>query len=187
MLTSPVKKAHKAIKHLADYVLVWAGGRGDDMAKSPHLARIGNSVFPDHCGDTDPMCNKFSFYKDGRPTPMMGESLLYQAVNHGLQNGRNVKLDTKYFQEVHTTKHGLMRVYKVMNISRESKEWIDDPLNRVCDAPGSWYCVGQYPPALAPLISQRRNFAQLEDFNKKGEKSAYTKLIEEQQRKKKEL
>lgn len=24
--------------------------------------RIGNSVFPDHCGDDDPKCNKFSFY-----------------------------------------------------------------------------------------------------------------------------
>ena len=24
-------------RHLADYVLVWAGGHGDDMGKSPHL------------------------------------------------------------------------------------------------------------------------------------------------------
>ena len=28
----------------ADYVFVWAGGGGDDLAKSPHLARIGNSA-----------------------------------------------------------------------------------------------------------------------------------------------
>merc|ERR1719235_3087725 len=34
MLTSPVTEAHRAIRHLADYVLVWAGGGGDDMAKS---------------------------------------------------------------------------------------------------------------------------------------------------------
>merc|ERR1712028_135612 len=54
MLTSPQKKAWNAIRHLADYVLVWAGGQGDDLAKSPHLARIGNSVFPEHCGDNDP-------------------------------------------------------------------------------------------------------------------------------------
>ena len=27
--------------------------------------RIGNSVFPDHCGDDDPKCNKFSFYSAG--------------------------------------------------------------------------------------------------------------------------
>eukprot|EP00438_Fugacium_kawagutii_P006156 Skav228589 [mRNA] locus=scaffold1470:218864:222653:- [translate_table: standard] len=26
------------VRHLADYVLVWAGGHGDDMGKSPHLA-----------------------------------------------------------------------------------------------------------------------------------------------------
>ena len=29
------KLAHR--RHLADYVLVWAGGHGDDMGKSPHL------------------------------------------------------------------------------------------------------------------------------------------------------
>ena len=53
--------------------------RRDDLGKSPHLARlldrvqddprprwgalptarIGNSVFPDHCGDDDPKCMKF--------------------------------------------------------------------------------------------------------------------------------
>merc|ERR1712061_730340 len=168
-----------AMRHLADYALVWAGGRGDDMAKSPHLARIGNSVFPDHCGDDDPLCHKFSFYDDETPTPMMAKSFLYKAVNHNLQPG--VKLNAKYWKEVHTTKYGLMRIFKVLNVSKESKAWIADPKNLVCDAPGSWYCVGQYPPALAPLIAKRRNFAQLEDFNKKGaEKSAYTKLVEKE-------
>merc|ERR1719238_2456100 len=83
-LTSPEKKAWNAIRHLADYVLVWAGGRGDDLAKSPHLARIGNSVFPDHCGDDDPKCTKFGFYNNDRsnPTPMMKQSLLYNLVKH---------------------------------------------------------------------------------------------------------
>jgi len=179
ILTSPEKKCHNAMRHLADYALVWAGGHGDDMGKSPHLARIGNSVFPDHCGDEDPLCQKFSFYQDGSPTPMMAKSFLYKAVNHNVKDG--VRLNPKLFQEVHSTKYGLLRVYKVLNISQESKDWIADPANRVCDAPGSWYCVGQYPPALKPLIDKRRNFAQLEDFNKKdGSKSAYTKLIEKQ-------
>lgn len=177
-LTSPEKKAWNAIRHLADYVLVWAGGRGDDLAKSPHLARIGNSVFPEHCGDDDPKCNKFSFTGDGSPTPMMAESLLYKAVQHNMKP--NVKLSKHLFKEVHTTKHGLMRVFKVLNISEESKEWISNPANRVCDAPGSWYCVGQYPPALAKLISKRRNFAQVEDFNQNGTKSAYTRMIEKE-------
>merc|ERR1711862_863759 len=64
----------------------------------------------------------------------------------------------------------------------ESKDWCADPANRLCDAPGSWYCTGQYPPALAKLIAKRRNFAQLEDFNKdgSGQKSAYTKLVEQE-------
>merc|ERR550525_454294 len=72
ILTSPEKKSHNAMRHLADYALVWAqGGQGDDMGKSPHLARIGNSVFPDHCGDDDPLCRKFTIGYDGTPLPMM--------------------------------------------------------------------------------------------------------------------
>lgn len=184
ILTSNQRRSHNAMKHLADYALVWAGGQGDDLGKSPHLARIGNSVFPDHCGDDDPLCNKFSFFRDGTPTDMMRESFLYRAVKHNLEKG--IFLDSKYWKEVHTTKYGLMRVFKVVNASKESKQWIADPKNRVCDAPGSWYCVGQYPPALKKLIDKRRNFAQLEDFNQKGgEQSAYTKLIEEQRKGKK--
>merc|ERR1719253_1020021 len=109
---------------------------------------------------------------------MMAKSLLYKLVMYGVQP--NVKLNPALFQEVHTTKHGLLRVYKVMNISEESKAWVADPANRICDAPGSWYCVGQYPPALEKLIAKRNNFSQVEDFNKKGEKSAYTKMIEKQ-------
>lgn len=178
-LTSTEKKAHNVIRHWADYVLVWAGGGGDDLAKSPHLARIGNSVFPDHCGDDDPKCNKFSFYEDHSPTPMMARSLLYKLCQHDVSPG--VKVNENLFKEVHTTKHGLMRVYQVMNISQESKDWVADPKNRICDAPGSWYCVGQFPPALSKLVQKRKNFAQLEDFNKgNAGKSAYTKLIEKE-------
>lgn len=36
----------------------------------------------------------------------------------------------------------------MLKVSQESREWLADPANRNCDAPGSWYCVGQYPPAL---------------------------------------
>merc|ERR1719414_147504 len=133
ILTSNEKRSHSAMRHLADYALVWAGGRGDDMGKSPHLARIGNSVFPDHCGDDDPLCRKFSFNEDGSPTQMMGDSFLFKAVNHNLRP--DVKLNSKFWQEVHTTKYGLMRVYRVMNVSEESKSWVADPANRQCDAP----------------------------------------------------
>jgi asparagine N-glycosylation enzyme membrane subunit Stt3 len=40
-LTATEEKGHRVIRHLADYVLVWSGGGADDMAKSPHLFRIG--------------------------------------------------------------------------------------------------------------------------------------------------
>lgn len=40
--------------------------------------------------------------------------------------------------------------------------------NRICDAPGSWFCRGQYPPGLNKVLAEKKDFAQLEDFNIKG-------------------
>jgi len=162
ILTAPEEEAHSLAKHLADYVLVWAGGGGDDLAKSPHLARIGNSVYPGHCND--PTCSQFGFHQDRSPTPMMKESLLYKLCMAGQMN---VKVNESFFQHVYTSKYGKVRIFKILRVSRKSKEWIADPANKVCDAPGSWYCTGQYPPALRSFIQKRRDFKQLEDFNVK--------------------
>jgi dolichyl-diphosphooligosaccharide--protein glycosyltransferase len=60
ILTGPLKEAHRITRHLADYVLVWAGGGGDDVAKSPHLRRIANSVYRGLC--REPTCRDFGFY-----------------------------------------------------------------------------------------------------------------------------
>jgi dolichyl-diphosphooligosaccharide--protein glycosyltransferase len=58
-LTAPEKEGHRIARHLADYVLVWAGGGGDDVAKSPHLRRIANSVYRGLC--REPTCRDFGF------------------------------------------------------------------------------------------------------------------------------
>jgi dolichyl-diphosphooligosaccharide--protein glycosyltransferase len=29
-----------------------------------------------------------------------------------------------------------VKIFKVMNVSRESKQWVADPANKKCDAPG---------------------------------------------------
>jgi dolichyl-diphosphooligosaccharide--protein glycosyltransferase len=59
-LTGSVEEGYQIARHLADYVLIWAGGGGDDLAKSPHLARIANSVYRDHCPG-DVTCRAFGF------------------------------------------------------------------------------------------------------------------------------
>jgi dolichyl-diphosphooligosaccharide--protein glycosyltransferase len=169
MLSGPEKKSHRIIRHLADYVLVWAGGGGDDLAKSPHMARIGNSVYSDICPG-DPTCSQFGFYQGGVPTPMMRKSLLYKLTQYGYRE--DIKLDPNRFMHVKTTKYGKVRIFKVMHVSQKSKKWIANPENRICDAPGSWYCTGQYPPALSKLIARRKDFSQLEDFNKKKDKQS---------------
>jgi len=163
-LTSPEKQAHRIVRHLADYVLIWTGGGGDDLAKSPHMARIGTSVYKDICPG-DPTCSAFGFvdHQSMTPTPMMAESLLYKL--HGHNQSPGVTVDPQRFREVFTSKYNKVRIFKVLKVSKESKKWVANPANRDCDAPGSWYCTGNYPPALQDLINQRKNFKQLEDFN----------------------
>ena len=58
-LTTGEEEGYQIARHLADYVLIWGGGGGDDLAKSPHLARIANSVYRDHCPAGDPTCRAF--------------------------------------------------------------------------------------------------------------------------------
>ena len=143
-LTAPEEKAHRVIRHLADYVLVWAGGGADDLAKSPHLFRIGKSIGHD-TGTVDmyEIQSKFGVDQYGRPTPMMANSLLYKLVSF------QGKVSEERFREVYTSKFRKVRIYEVVNVSQKSRQWLADPENRMCDAPGSWYCPGQYPPALA--------------------------------------
>jgi dolichyl-diphosphooligosaccharide---protein glycosyltransferase len=63
---------------------------------------------------------------------------------------------------------------QIQSVAQESKEWVEK--NRVCDAPGSWFCRGQYPPALTKILKEKKDFKQLEDFNiKEGDDSEYQK------------
>jgi len=154
ILTAPQKKAHSIARHVADYVLIWAGGHSDDLQKSPHMARIASSVYTDVCPSNDPMCHTFGFHHNHQPTPSMAKSMLYRMHSNGQGN---VRINKKLFEEMYTSRHGLVRIYKILNVSQESKAWAADPANRICDAPGSWYCVGQYPPAVKRPPSTHRH------------------------------
>ena len=190
MLTSPVVEAHSLVRHMADYVLVFTGSTlFSDVDRSPLLARMANSVYHDICPN-DPLCRHFGFKKklkvpakrrsrhtlaseveaedeaavEYEPTPLLARSLLYKMHANGTMDG--VDLDASRFQHAFTSERGLVRIYKVMNVSRESKRWVADPANRVCNPPGSWICPGQYPPAKEiqdMLARQRPNFQDLVD------------------------
>ncbi|KEG11526.1 oligosaccharyl transferase subunit [Trypanosoma grayi] len=175
MLASPVVEAHSLIRHLADYVLIWSGQQGDDLMKSPHMARIGNSVYRDICPEEDPLCSNFGFFSGDtrQPTPMMRRSLLYNL--HASGDIPGVQINEKLFKLAYVSRYGLVKIYKVMNVSAESKAWVADPRNRKCNPPGSWLCAGQYPPAkeIQALLSKRIDYGQLEDFNRGKRDDAY--------------
>ena len=95
---------------------------------------------------------------------MMRASFLYKLHSHKLVDG--VEADPMQFEEVYRSKYGKVRIFKLLNIDEESKSWIADPSNRICDAPGSWFCRGQYPPALAEVLEKKHDFTQLENFNR---------------------
>merc|ERR1712194_700497 len=102
---------------------------------------------------------------NGSPSEMMNQSVLWRMHGHNQRKG--VKVNPLLFEEAYTSKYNLVRIFKVLNISEESRTWAMDPSNWKCDAPGSWYCGGQYPPALGQLFQKRKAFKQLEDFNTK--------------------
>ena len=135
-LVSPEKESHKMVKHLADYILLWAGGGGDDLAKSPHMARISNSVYDGICPG-DPTCRMFGFVDNQMtPTPMMQASMLFRLHNHNVKQN---KADPKLWEDVFRSRFGKVRIFRVRNVDKESKKWVANPDNRICDAPGSWY------------------------------------------------
>eukprot|EP00927_Polykrikos_kofoidii_P076190 TRINITY_DN7298_c0_g1_i1.p1 TRINITY_DN7298_c0_g1~~TRINITY_DN7298_c0_g1_i1.p1 ORF type:complete len:987 (+),score=85.23 TRINITY_DN7298_c0_g1_i1:50-3010(+) len=146
--SSPVSDAHRIVRHLADYILIWTGVRSSDVGKSGHMARIANSVYKGHC--SFPSCNSFSVHK-GRALPMMAESLIWKLDGRDGTDGRTF-VNTDQFQEVYMSPERHVRIIKVLQVSEESKRWAADPKNRLCDAPGSWYCPGQYPPLLRALF-----------------------------------
>lgn len=94
----------------------------------------------------------------------MERSLLYKLHSH--QRAEGVVANPDLFQEMFTSKYGKVRIFKVLQVSEESKRWVADPTNLKCDVEGGRFCPGQYPPALVPILNQKRDFAQLEDFNR---------------------
>ena len=109
--------------------------------------------------------------RGGQPSEQLADSLLYKLHSNGLQPG--VSADPNRWKEVFRSKYGKVRIYKILSVSKESKEWVLQ--NRVCDAPGSWFCPGQYPPALEKILAEKRDFAQLEDFNRDASDDEYQK------------
>ena len=104
---------------------------------------------------------------------MMERSLLYRLHGHKVKKG--VVADADKWEEAYRSKYGRVRIYKIKDVSEESKQWVADPANRVCDVPGSWFCPGQYPPGLSDILSRKKDFAQLEDFNRGEADEEYQK------------
>jgi len=88
---------------------------------------------------------------------MMSESLLYKLHSHEVNS--DVEANPKYFKEVYKSKYGKVRIFQVLNVDEESKAWISDPRHKLCDeAPGDWFCRGQYPPALNSILAEKIDF-----------------------------
>ena len=154
-LVSPEEVGHPIVRQLADYVLVWttryAGMPGDDLAKSPHMARIAGSVYDD--------VKQEGFYVDerGNPSASMRESLLFKLSAAGMQP--DVEAPERY-EEAYASKNRMVRIWKVLDVDEETKRATNAGEHKVCDA-GGWYCPGQYPEKLREVLSTKRDF-QLE-------------------------
>jgi len=143
-LVSNMTESHKIVKHLADYVLVWStsymGMQGDDLAKSPHMARIAGSVY------LDIKAAEFGHGQDGKPNKMMRESLLHKL--------HTWKLDKTYgnfnlvgYEHAYSSKHNMVRIYKVLNVDEDSRKHGKEN-------------HGTYPPGLDAVLATRNSFDQ---------------------------
>ncbi len=94
----------------------------------------------------------------------MRESLLYTLHSHrdGEEGGiSDVRADPRYFKQVYRSKYGKVRIFQIVNTDQESKAWVADVRNKVCDDDGrGWQCRGQYPPALEEVLREKRDFQQ---------------------------
>ena len=104
---------------------------------------------------------------------MMERSLLYRLHGHEIKDG--VVADPDKWKEVYRSKYGRVRIYKILGVDEESKTWVEDSTNLICDVPGSWFCPGQYPPGLSDILARKTDFPQVEDFNRDGADEEYRK------------
>jgi hypothetical protein len=100
---------------------------------------------------------------------MMRDSLVYNLVLN--QFDPNVPaLPPKTFKEAYTSSHKMVRIYKVLGISKDSKKYCAENHGYIAwkaGVPG----YDAYPPGLRDVLAGKKDFEQLEDFNaKKGAK-----------------
>ena len=114
-LVLPEEESYQIVRHLADYVLVvttrHAGMYGDDLAKSPHMARIAGSVY------SDINATGFTMERDGSemgsPSETMKNSLLYRLHSFGMADDVT---SLEHYEEVYTSPKKMVRVYKVLGV-----------------------------------------------------------------------
>jgi len=99
---------------------------------------------------------------------MMYESLVYNLVLNKFDP--NVPpLPPGTFEEVYTTSNRMMRIYRVVKPSKESKKYCAENRGYKAWLAGT-HLLEAYPPQLKSVLEGREDFQQLEDFNVKKAK-----------------
>ena len=103
------------------------------------MARIAGSVYDDVNAS-----DYFFVDREGGLSKGMKESMLYQVHSYGLNP--DVK-EPLHFEEAYTTEHQMVRIFKVKDVSEESKAWIK--------------IHHTYPPALKAVLAKKQDFQRL--------------------------
>jgi hypothetical protein len=136
-MATPEEEAYPILKSLdADYVLIIFGGfsgySGDDINKFYWMERIGGGVFPNEVPkERDFVGRDGQLRVDKDAGPAMLNCLMYKLSYHrfgevsmgwnypkGLDRARNQEIANKnvtlsYFEEVFTSEHWIVRIYKI--------------------------------------------------------------------------
>ncbi len=77
--------------------------------------------------------------QSGNPSPQMRKTLLYTLHSYGFDPAVP---KPKNFEEVYMSPNRMVRVWKVLKVDKDSKA----------------HPFGTYPPALAPILAQKKDF-----------------------------
>ena len=95
-------------------------------------------------------CDAPQFYmdRDGKPSECMRESLLYRMHSYRLDP---LAPKLEHFEEAFTTTNRMVRIYKVLDVSEESRAWRTGK---------GLECAREecYPPALADTLKLKQSF-----------------------------
>ena len=98
-------EVHSVVKHLADYIITWVNGNGEDLAKLGVIASVANDTYPFVCG-ADAKCMKYHVPEERSRviSPWIKSSLVYKLARFRSKGNEDIFLS--HYDHMYTSTNG---------------------------------------------------------------------------------